>query len=111
MANNQLIAPPNPNAKLAQDADGPGRGGGPAPYWHRFFTNVASAINGTTTPSGAAQVQMGNGVSISSGNGSPEGSLQGRIGDLYVNLLGGAGQTLWVKEGGVPGSTSNWAAK
>jgi hypothetical protein len=34
----------------------------------------------------------------------------GDPGDVYVNISGGAGQTLWVKESGI-GTNTGWAAK
>src|SRR5688500_10410325 len=39
-------------------------------------------------------------ITISSGQGSPENVIIGSPGDLYVNLAGGAGTTLFVKQTG-----------
>lgn len=42
---------------------------------------------------------------ISAGTGSPEGVVTGSPGDLYVNVSGGAGTTLYVKESGAATNT------
>lgn len=44
------------------------------------------------------------------GIGSPNGVVTGLVGALYVNDVGGAGNTLWVKESGVSTNTG-WIAK
>lgn len=44
------------------------------------------------------------------GTGSPNGAVEGTIGDQYIDLNGGAGATLYVKESG-NWTTSGWAAK
>lgn len=47
---------------------------------------------------------------IFTGNGSPEGVTVAAVGSLYLNLSGGAGTTLYVKESG--GQTaSGWVGK
>ena len=46
---------------------------------------------------------------IFTGEGAPEGKVAAAPGSLYVNLNGGAGATLWVKEAGK--GKSGWAAK
>jgi hypothetical protein len=40
------------------------------------------------------------GIRVLEGNGSPEGVAMGMAGDMYVDRLGGAGATFWVKESG-----------
>lgn len=82
-------------------------------YFRLFLTSVANALNGTSGVVGAgiSQVTLGNGVSMSSGAGSPEGIVPGNLGDLYSNLSGGAGATLWVKESGAAASNTGWQAK
>ena len=47
---------------------------------------------------------------FNSGTGSPNGVLVGNPGDVYVNVSGGAGQTLWIKESGV-GTDTGWVPK
>ncbi|GAC1662961.1 MAG: hypothetical protein PVS2B1_21920 [Candidatus Dormibacteraceae bacterium] len=47
---------------------------------------------------------------IHSGNGSPLNVITGNVGDLYVDKLGTAGKTLFVKESGAWTSTG-WTAK
>jgi len=44
------------------------------------------------------------------GTGSPAGVVFGSPGDTYINLSGGAGTTLYVKETGV-GTTAGWVGK
>lgn len=43
------------------------------------------------------------------GTGSPEGVVSATPGKIYLNLTGGAGTTLWVKETG--SEASGWIAK
>lgn len=45
-----------------------------------------------------------NGVTIFTGNGSPEGVITANIGSMFLRLNGGSGSTLYVKESGT-GST------
>jgi hypothetical protein len=47
---------------------------------------------------------------ISSGNGSPNGSVTGSPGDEYFNTAGGSATTLYVKESGTA-TTSGWVGK
>jgi hypothetical protein len=47
---------------------------------------------------------------IYSGNGGPNGRVQGPVGALYLRRDGGAGSTLYVKETGGVGATG-WVAK
>lgn len=58
---------------------------------------------------GVAAVMV-NGANVSAGTGSPNGAVLGSPGDQYLNLAGGAGSTLWIKESGVATNTG-WAAK
>jgi len=51
-----------------------------------------------------------NAVSIRTGTGSPNGSVTGNPGDLYLNKSGGAGTTLYVKESGTATNTG-WVGK
>lgn len=44
------------------------------------------------------------------GEGSPEGAVEGNVGDLYINRSGGANTTLYVKESG-NGTNTGWVAK
>ena len=50
------------------------------------------------------------GVAILSGNGVPNSSVVGNVGDLYLNTAGGSGTTLYVKESGVNTNTG-WVGK
>jgi len=49
-------------------------------------------------------------AAIYSGTGSPNGAVVGNLGDLYLNIAGGAATTLWVKESGVNTNTG-WVGK
>jgi len=49
-------------------------------------------------------------VSIPAGKGSPNGNVIGKPGDLYINISGGAGTTLYVKESG-NGTNTGWVGK
>jgi hypothetical protein len=62
---------------------------------------IAGSITGKSVVVGTAQ--------ILSGSGSPEGVVSAPMGSLYLNTLGGANNTMWVKEVG-SGSTG-WTAK
>jgi hypothetical protein len=46
-------------------------------------------------------------IGVYGGNGSPEGVVIAEPGAIYANYLGGAGQSLWVKESG-SGSAIGW---
>jgi hypothetical protein len=86
----------------------------------RLFDNVVSfvdAISGAnavsvdvTKPNGVITLAIsGNlgGDNIKIGSGSPEGSVSGRVGDLYQRTDGGTGTTLYTKETGL--SNTGWA--
>lgn len=49
-------------------------------------------------------------ATIYTGTGSPEGSQEGSVGDLFLRRDGGSGSTFYVKESG-DGTDSGWAAK
>lgn len=48
-----------------------------------------------------------NGITIFTGNGSPEGVITANIGSMYLRLNGGSGSTLYVKESGT--GTTGWS--
>lgn len=62
------------------------------------------------TMSGALNTQVLNGVTMSSGNGSPNTFVLGNVGDFYFNKTGSAGTTFWVKESGAATNTG-WVSK
>ena len=103
----QIVSPANANQAFVQQT--PNGALTLSAVAFRFLTNIVAAINGTTT-SGVAQNILGNGVTISRGSGSPEGKVQGAIGDLYLNVSGGAGTVLYVKEAD-SGLKNGWQAK
>lgn len=43
-------------------------------------------------------------------NGNPNGTLNGTPGDMVLNIAGGAGATMWVKETGI-GTNTGWVGK
>lgn len=58
----------------------------------------------------AFQFDADNPSALYSGSGNPNGSVSAALGSIYMNRLGGAGVTMWVKESGDSG-TSGWVAK
>jgi hypothetical protein len=79
------------------------------PSSQRFMQSVLSTLTGTTTAK-ASTIVLSNGPTWSYGTGSPETVVFGNIGDLYSNMSGGAGVTLYVKESGTNTNTG-WKAK
>jgi hypothetical protein len=57
----------------------------------------------------AGNIKIGN-TTIHSGTGSPEGTVTGNVGDLYLRTDGGAGTTMYVKESGAATNTG-WVGK
>lgn len=101
-----LVTPPNAQLPLVDTKSGaPAMGSGGL----RFLQGIVNALNGTNV-SGVSTVTLGTGTKISSGTGSPNGVVSGSPGDLYTNLAGGAGTTLFVKESGL-GTTGGWTGK
>jgi|SRR6185312_4559751 len=88
----------------------------------RFFMMVLQTVTGTEMPlRPTVQVIGANLVDdpannrtimtiVARGTGSPNGSVVGSPGDLYVNTSGGSGTTLYVKESGVSTNTG-WVGK
>ena len=68
-------------------------------YQSRAFYRDILLGDGTAAPS----------ASLSAGTGSPEGSKTASPGSVYLNLAGGAGTTLYVKESGT--GNTGWVAK
>lgn len=64
----------------------------------------ATSVTGTLTVSGNATAS-----NFKRGAGSPEGSVSGSVGDIYLRTDGGAGTTMYVKESGT--GNTGWAAK
>ena len=67
------------------------------------FTGATAVLAATLA------LKSATGPTISSGSGSPEGSVIAPVGSLYTNILGGAGTTLYVKESGT--GATGWAGK
>ena len=110
MANTSLLVnPPNASLPLTNPTDGtPARSAGGL----AFLQGITNAINGTqdVVATGVNQITLGIGIKVSAGTGSPSGVVSGAPGDIYLNLSGGAGTTLFVKESGV-GTTAGWTGK
>jgi hypothetical protein len=102
---NQLVQPPTPQTGFTSPANGQ-----LTISALNFLTKIINALNGAITPAGVAQVTLGNGMTISSANGTPNGMVTGNVGDLYTNTAGGATTTLWVKTSN-SGANTGWTAK
>lgn len=104
-----LVNPPNAKLPLVDPASGAPAlsSGGLA-----FLQGITDAINGTQgiVATGVNQIQLGIGTFVSAGTGSPNSVVSGNPGDLYLNLGGGAGTTLYVKESGA-NSKTGWVGK
>lgn len=121
----------NPSSNFGAVEAGPGFYTAPSmttPFWQRY-TRTITAANGFlrvyASGDGAGHIEVCNvcygpghtallGAPVQdsrvlSGAGSPEGAVAASPGTMYVNLSGGAGTTLYVKESG-SGSTG-WVAK
>lgn len=104
-----LVNPPNAKLPLTDPTTGaPSLGSGGL----AFLQGITDAINGTqgVVATGISQIELGIGTLVSAGTGSPNGVVSGSPGDLYLNLAGGAGSTLFVKESG-SATSSGWTGK
>lgn len=61
-------------------------------------------------PGNVDVLYLENGVRVLTGSGSPETVVYGSVGDLYLDVAGGAGTTLYVKESGAATNTG-WIGK
>lgn len=104
-----LVNPPNAKLPLVDPTTGaPALSSGGL----SFLQGLANALNGTqgVVATGVNQIQLGIGTFVSAGTGSPNGVVSGSPGDIYLNLSGGAGTTLFVKESGAATNTG-WQGK
>jgi len=104
-----LVNPPNAQLPLVNTTSGaPALGSGGL----AFLQGITNALNGTqgVVASGVNQITLGIGIKVSAGTGSPSGIVSGNPGDLYLNIAGGSGSTLFVKESGA-NTTSGWIGK
>lgn len=74
-----------------------------------FLQDIVNRLNGQTLVNGFVQTEIA-GVTITIGQGDPNGVVEGSPPDLYLNLNGGAGSTFWVKESGSATDTG-WVGK
>ena len=104
-----LVNPPNATLPLVNPTTGAPALGSGGLAW---LQGIANAINGTqgVVASGVNQITLGIGINVSAGTGSPNSVVSGNPGDLYLNLSGGAGTTLYVKESGTNTKTG-WVGK
>jgi len=72
-------------------------------------TNLG-AINKRWNVAYAKEINFGDGGRIITGEGSPEGVIVTSLGAIYINVDGGTGTTLYVKETG-DGLSTGWVAK
>ena len=70
---------------------------------------LTKPFNATPYFSAALKIGGSSGVTITTGNGSPEGSVTAIVGSLYTNKTGGANTTLYIKESGT--GNTGWIAK
>ena len=70
---------------------------------------VSAQAAAAAAQGGSAELNLGNGTRILSGNGQPAGSVAGSVGDLYSQTDGAAGSVLWVKTSGEATNTG-WTA-
>lgn len=62
------------------------------------------------SPRGYDQVGVGSNNRIIAGAGTPNGSVAGNVGDIYLEVSGSASNVLWVKETGL-GTNTGWIGK
>lgn len=108
-SSSQLVKPPNAKLPLVDLKTGaPSISSGAL----SLLQGYADALNGTDgiVAPGVKQVTLGTRTNISSGVGSPQGVVLGNPGDLYTDVAGGAGATLYVKETGM-GTNTGWQGK
>ena len=71
------------------------------------FDSVPAAGVGLWVASGP--VMLTNSITISSGNGTPEGAVTAVPGSIYLRRDGGAGTSFYVKQSGT--GNTGWVAK
>lgn len=69
-----------------------------------------TAHNGILNPRSSLGFALGNGPTMLTGTGSPQGTVAAPVGSLYLRSDGGAGTTLYVKQSGASSSTG-WVGK
>jgi hypothetical protein len=81
-------------------------------YWFQgYFANlIAGSIDASSGPVFAQSLEIGTSAVIQAGTGSPQSAVTGNVGDLWLQIDGGAGTTLWVKESGNATNTG-WTGK
>lgn len=86
-----------------------GHGGLLKAYSFEFLQDIINRLNGQELANGFVQTEIA-GVTLTVGQGDPNGIVEGSPPDLYFNLNGGAGATFWVKESGAETDTG-WVGK
>lgn len=69
-----------------------------------------TAHNGILNPRSSLGFAFGNGPTMLTGTGSPQGTVAAPVGSLYLRSDGGAGTTLYVKQSGASSNTG-WVGK
>lgn len=105
----QLVTPPSPSINFTVQGPGSPGTGFLSPQAMRFLQNLVQALNGVILPNGWTQLTLGTGTKVTAGAGSPQGTLAGNPGDIFLNTAGGPESTLYVKETGI--ASIGWVAK
>ncbi len=77
--------------------------------WSATVGQILPQAGGTGTARKMEYHTTADGVSLSSGFGSPESVVTAKVGSIYTRLDGGAGTTLYIKESGT--GNTGWVAK
>ncbi|MBB5038275.1 hypothetical protein [Prosthecobacter dejongeii] len=77
--------------------------------WSGTVGQIIPQAGGTGTARKMEYHTTADGVSLSSGFGSPESVVTAKVGSIYTRLDGGAGTTLYIKESGT--GNTGWVAK
>ena len=79
--------------------------------WMFAMFNVFAGASAQGLSIGAlGAISGGSGTQIIKGSSSPNGTIVGNMGDMFLNTSGGANTTLWIKESGTNTNTG-WVGK
>lgn len=95
-----IISPPQQRVKIADKAGNLER------YWYTFFRDLYVLAKRTILYANTINF---NGVTVTTGAGSPEGVLTAAVSSMYLRTDGGAGTCLYIKESGT--GNTGWIAK
>jgi hypothetical protein len=77
--------------------------------FNQLLQQIIESTQGVEQSNGAILVQLGP-INLFIGSGSPAGVVIGSPPDIYLNSLGGAGTTIYIKESG-SSTAAGWAGK